>query len=314
MRNKKPVFLLLIVVVSTMLIISFSGCKAETTLVDKPAAEEEKEVVAEVTTFDFKLVEEGYLTLGVAEDPPGSMWVSENELDGIGGDIWTEIAKRLGLKIKAVEVSWEGIVPSVATNKVDTCAVVMWGNAERFKSVDFTIPHGYEMRVIQQLKTNNYNSVEDLIGKKVASVVGNAEVPLYEEAGATINLFDTPVLALMDVLKENSDAAIMGAIGFGYERTQMAELDEKMHQVAVEGDAGGALHFPINKDNKDFLEAVNTIMEGMWIDGTIAKIYSDWGLTDPLFSRPPGPMPWISPSCNSFVHSQYFYDEEGNVN
>src|SRR5659263_160673 len=99
----------------------------------------------------------------------------------------------MGLKIKAVQVVWDSLVPSVVTKKVDTNAVGMWGTLERSKSVDFTIPHGYEGRVIQQLKETNYASAEELKGKTIASVVGNAEVPLYEEAGAKVNLFKTPI-------------------------------------------------------------------------------------------------------------------------
>jgi ABC-type amino acid transport substrate-binding protein len=259
------------------------------------------------------LIRAGYLTLGVAEDPPGSMWKSESSLDGLGGDVYTEIAKRMGLKISAMQVTWDSLVPAVVTKKVDSNAVVMWGTQKRFQQVNFSIPVGYEMRTIQQLKTTHYNKASDLAGKKIASVIGNAEAPEYEDAGVKVNWFKTPILALMDVINGNSDAAVMGAIGFGYESRGLPAVKDKMYQVTVEGDAGGAYAFPFNKENTQLLAAVNQILEDMRIDGTLYKIMDKYGLNTPIFKRPPGSFPWMSPEANKYVHSTYTYDADGNL-
>jgi ABC-type amino acid transport substrate-binding protein len=259
------------------------------------------------------LVRAGYLNLGVAEDPPGSMWKSESELDGLGGEVYMEIARRMGLKVRAIQVTWDSLVPAVVTKKVDSNAVVMWGTQKRFQQVNFAIPIGYEMRTIQQLKTTAYSKGEDLVGKTVASVIGNAEAPDYEKAGATIKWFKTPRLALMDVLNGNSDAAVMGAIAFGYESTRLPEVKEKMQQVAVEGDPGGAFAYPFHKDNLELLAAVNQILEDMRIDGTLYKIMDKYGLNTPIFKRPPGNVPWVSPESNKYVHATYTYDATGNI-
>ncbi|OHD24361.1 MAG: hypothetical protein A2Y38_15815 [Spirochaetes bacterium GWB1_59_5] len=260
------------------------------------------------------LVRAGFITLGVAEDPPGSMWVSESELTGIGGDVWTEIARRMGLKIRAVQVTWDSLVPSVLAKKVDSEAVYMWATAARYQKVNFTIPHSYESDAIQQPKETNYGSPADLAGKTLATVTGMAQAPEYEAAGVKVKYFKLPLLAIMDVVNGGSDAAVVGAIGFGYESTMKPELKTKLKQVAVKGVSGGGGAFPIHKDNTQLLDAVNQILEDMRIDGTLSKILGKWGLSDPIFQHPPLVFPWISPEANKYVHMTYYYDEEGNIN
>jgi len=259
------------------------------------------------------LIRADFLTLGVAEDPPGSMWKSESELDGLGGEVYMEIAKRMGLRVRAMQVTWDSLVPSVVTKKVDSNAVVMWGTQKRFQQVNFSVPLGYEMRTIQQLKGTAYSKPEELVGKTIASVIGNAEAPDYEKTGALIKWFKTPILALMDVMNGNSDAAVMGAIAFGYESTNLPEVRSKMHQVAVAGDPGGAFAYPFRKDNVQLLAAVNQILEDMRIDGTLYTIMDKYGLDTPIFKRPPGQVPWVSPESNKYVHASYTYDEAGNI-
>jgi len=309
--------LTLLLIIALIVVLSFSvfftGCKTQTAAATTAAAVATAAAETTASTAAYNLIEDGFLTLGVAEDPPGSMWVSDSKLTGFAGDIWTEIAKRMGLKIKASQVVWDSLVPSIVAKKVDSDAVGMWSTLERSKSVDFTIPHGYEARAIQQLKGTKYDTIDSLKGLTVASVVGNAEVPDYEAAGAKINLFKTPILAIQDVINGNSVAAVVGEILFAYETTKTPELKEKMYQLTVKGDAGGALAFAIRKDNKGLLDAVNKVMEAMWIDGTMDKIYNDWGMSDYAFRRLPGTIPWVSPSCNSYVHSQYSYNEDGSI-
>ncbi len=259
------------------------------------------------------LIRSGYLTLGVAEDPPGSMWKSETELDGLGGEVYMGIAKRMGLKIRAIQVTWDSLVPAVVTKKVDSNAVVMWGTQKRFQQVNFSVPLGYEMRTIQQLKGTAYSKAADLVGKTVASVIGNAEAPDYEKAGATVKWFKTPILALMDVINGNSDAAVMGAIAFGYESAHLPDVKAKMQQIAVEGDPGGAFAYPFHKDNVQLLAAVNQILEDMRIDGSLYAIMDRYGLNTPIFKRPPGVVPWMSPEANKYVHETYIYDDSGNI-
>jgi hypothetical protein len=86
-----------------------------------------------------------------------------------------------------------------------------------------------------------------------------------------------------------------------------------MHQVAVAGDPGGAFAYPFRKDNVQLLAAVNQILEDMRIDGTLYTIMDKYGLDTPIFKRPPGQVPWVSPESNKYVHASYTYDEAGNI-
>ena len=147
------------------------------------------------------------------------MWVSESELTGIGGDIWTEIARRMGLnRGRPGYLGQPGALGALA-KKVDSEAVYMWATAARYQKVNFTIPHSYESDAIQQPKETNYGSPADMAGKTLATVTGMAQAPEYE-AWRQGQVFQAPAaLAIMDVVNGGSDAAVVGAIGFRFKNT-----------------------------------------------------------------------------------------------
>lgn len=230
------------------------------------------------------LVEDGKLMIVTTGKTAGETLVNDKgELEGARIDLWTKMARDLGLEPVFVRSDWAGVMPGLAANRFDLgCESASWNN-DRLTSKDFflTRPIKVQVDVAVVRKDSGIDSFAAMAGKKLGGVKGEMELKaLAEKVGTDLN--DTlglpgvteSRLALMnkqiDVYGTNLTAA--GALLKSEGGDQFKVLPEPT-LVGVGG-------FCVNAREPDLLNAVNFLLAEYRADGTIKMLNEKWGLPD----------------------------------
>jgi|Deesub1362B_J571_1020462.scaffolds.fasta_scaffold00072_88 polar amino acid transport system substrate-binding protein len=259
----------------------FLGCAGEKKEAATPTPE--KTAMPESTPESapkFKLVEPGVLTVGTDAAYPPFESINEvtNEFEGFDVDLMKEVAKRIGLEVKFVNVAWEGIIPGLVAHKYDVIASAMTITEERKKQIDFSDPYFEAWQVIVVRKDDDrISKAEDLAGKIVGVQIGTtgqfvAEDLVKEGINFEIKTYDTTPDALLDLKNGNIDACI---------------IDNGVAEKALKNNpdtykiVGGKLSYEeygiaVAKDNPELLKAINQALKEIKEDGTYDKIYQKW--------------------------------------
>ncbi|OQY07006.1 MAG: hypothetical protein B6I22_04130 [Desulfobacteraceae bacterium 4572_123] len=90
-----------------------------------------------------KVMRKGTLRIGLSSFVPWAMQDKKGEWVGFEIDVAKQLAKDMGVKIEFVPTKWEGLIPSLLTNKFDLIIAGMTGTPQRALKINFTTPYDY---------------------------------------------------------------------------------------------------------------------------------------------------------------------------
>lgn len=100
------------------------------------------------------------------------------KLTGFDTDLVNEIAKREGINIAWVEISFDGLIPALKTGKIDMIASSMSATDERKQNVDFTdVYYTTKNLYIKQKNNSSLTTKNDLEGKTIGVLLGSLQEP-----------------------------------------------------------------------------------------------------------------------------------------
>lgn len=182
-------------------------------------------------------------------------YYSDGKITGVDIAIGQDIANYLGKKLKVKDVAFDSIISEVKTGKSDIGAAGISYTEERAKQVNFTINYAESKQVVIVKKDSNIKSPNDLKNIKVAVQLGSVADGFIEENYPQVKLVrEKKFLAAIQDLKDGKVSAVV-----------MDELPAKKYltnelkilEQEVTTDYYGMV---ISKDNKELLEAANTVI------------------------------------------------------
>ncbi len=136
----------------------------------------------------YGLVSSGYLTVAYTDgDLPEIATGPNNTLIGTDGALLTEIAKKMGLKLKPVEMAFPSQVLAVKDGRADIGTTAYY-TAARAKQVFYAYPFWKDTAGVYIRKDENYTGVDSLKGKTVSTVEGYVWAPYLQSAYGTGNV------------------------------------------------------------------------------------------------------------------------------
>ena len=255
-------------VLGTMSLLAFAAC-GNTNGTANSAAE------AEGALQEIK--DSGKLVVGTCADYPPYEWHlikdGKDEIIGFDIDIAQAIADELGVELEIKDMDFDGLIPALSTGKIDMIIAGMNPTDERKQSVDFTDIY-YTQKdalVIKSEDAENIQSENDL--KKASLATQKATIQ------ETYLLENFPDAALQSVPKWNT--AILSLVTGKVDAVLMVETVAKQYVEQNEGleiagfDVASTPNesaIAVAKDNKDFLDAVNDILDEMKESGQIEEL------------------------------------------
>ncbi len=186
----------------------------------------------------------------------------------LGCDMWLgeQIAAALGVKLKVVDMAFDGIVPSVKSGKADIGIAAITYTGERAEEVDFSESYIASAQKLVVMKGNedSIKSIEDLAGKTVGAQLGTVQAELIKGVLTESNLFELdkwPSVA-MEVASGKIDALLTDAAAAdnmvgGNDKLAVANFD------FPEGTMNAGEAAVVQKGHDDLVALVNAVIEAV---------------------------------------------------
>ncbi len=223
-----------------------------------------------------QIKEKGELTVATSGTlfPTSYYAKDEKELTGYEVEIVKEIAKRLDVKVKFVEMGFDGMLSAINSGQVDTAANNIDLSDKRKEKFAFSEPYKYSFAsmVVRKSDQSGIHSLEDLKGKKSAGAATTTYMKIAEKFGAESVVYDnvTNDQYLLDVANGRTDVILND-----YYLQKMAT--EALPEIPVEINPGlfynpSQAGLVMKKENTELKTKVDDAITEMKKDGTLKKL------------------------------------------
>lgn len=265
MKKRKIVWIL---AATAMVGIMVSGCGKKEVKADEETADKEKTI-----------------TVACSGTAVPYSYIEDDEHKGFEVDMWDEISKRTGYKVKMTTTGFSSIFGMLDSGQVDVAGNFFGMSEERVEKYDASVPYGAGVVGIAVNTDNDkIKTLEDLAGKKVAVSEGSQGQQVATEANKTVD-FELVVYgaegttAMQELSLGRVDAWIESTLTIALD-SQAADLkftvlDDKLSKTNV-------AYFVKKGDEESAkkLEVINGAVEKMLEDGTIKELSQKWYYTD----------------------------------
>ena len=231
------------------------------------------------------------ITVGCETTTPGWIQASENgDLAGYDYDVWQEIGKRTGYKIKYKVMEWDGMWSMLDQGRIDSVGEQISISPERKEKYDFSEPYAYnvycllaaknnkELKTMKDLKSgmtiscetntsdeNIVNAIDKEYNVKLKKTYYDG-MSVQDVALGRCDLWPRAETSCIATIKEINDLKILG-------KTDILEIN--------------AYPFAKTKRGEKLSKEVSEAIKDMHKDGTLKKISEKWFGTD-ISERPKG--------------------------
>ncbi len=243
--------------------------------------------VGNVGADGLELVKPGTLIVAFNGDMPGTGW-QDGHLVGLDGELMQWVADQLGLKVEPALMEWSAEIASLTSRRVDIMHGMMGWNKQRIKVINISDPIYYGGANIAQKQGQNWNSLKDLEGKRVATITGFGWIDEIKSIpGLKLSLYDTSDAAIRDLLAGRIDALFADPPLVQYAISKNPQWN--LHALAVKEQdvpeypvltSKYNIVFALNKDAPNLLKAVNEKIGEMWQTCLNRQIAAKYGLGD----------------------------------
>ena len=122
-----------------------------------------------------KIKKDGKLVVGTASGFPPYEFLDtsvkdQKKIDGIDMKLAEAVAKKLGVKLEIQDMTFQSLLSSITTGKVDMAISAINPTEERKKTVDFSHNYleGKQTLLVRKEDEGKYKSLADFKGKKIA--------------------------------------------------------------------------------------------------------------------------------------------------
>ncbi len=230
-----------------------------------------------------KILQRGELRVGFeAGYMPFEMTDKNGRFVGFDIDMAMEMAKAMGVKFVPVNTAWDGIIPSLITDKFDIIMSGMTVTQSRNLKVNFADPYIIIGQTIllnkkHEGKIKSYKDLNDpkfIVTSKLGTT-GEEAVKKYIQK-CTYKSFETETEAALEVVSGKADAYVYdkpNCVVFMAEQgvDKLVFLDEPFTYEP--------LAWAIQKGDPDFLNWLNNFLRQYKNDGRYKNTYNKWILS-----------------------------------
>ena len=148
-----------------------------------------------------KIKKDGKLVVGTASGFPPYEFLDtsvkdQKKIDGIDMKLAEAVAQKLGVKLEVQDMTFQSLLSSITTGKVDIAISAINPTEERKKTVDFSHNYleGKQTLLIRRGDEGKYKSLADFSGKKIA-----VQKSTIQEKLASEQIPDAQIVALAKV-------------------------------------------------------------------------------------------------------------------
>jgi len=210
---------------------------------------------------------------------PFEMTNKKGQFVGFDIDMAKEMAKAMGVKFVPVNTAWDGIIPSLITNKFDIIMSGMTVTQERNLKINFADPYIIvgQTILLNQKHEGKVTSYKDLNDAKytVTSKLGTTGEQAVKRLipKCTYKSFETEPEAALEVVNGKADAFVYD---LPYCVVFMAQQGAGKLVFLDKPFTFEPLAWAVTKGDPDFLNWLNNFLRQIKNDGRYDRIYNKW--------------------------------------
>jgi polar amino acid transport system substrate-binding protein len=193
---------------------------------------------------------------------------------GFEVDLANTLAARIGRTARFVQNQWDGLVPGLERGEYDVVINGLEITPERAEKIHFSTPYFYStLTITTRSDDKRVQRAEDLRGLTVGVLrVTFAERYVQALGNITLRSYDGQVQQFLDLALGRLDAVVMDTPVAAYYASgpQVRNLEIPSARMAF--------GIGIRKTDGDLLQKINLALDSMKQDGTLRRIYTDWGI------------------------------------
>lgn len=146
-------------------------------------------------------------------------YLENGKLTGFDVELMELIGKNIGYEIIWRDLSFDGLIPALQTNKIDAIIAGMSPTEDRKKAVEFSNPYLYfkSEHLVLSNKNSSLKNKSELNNKIVGAQLGSIQEGFAKDLNAQVRPYNSFLGALMDLDNNKIDAVIISdKAGHGY--------------------------------------------------------------------------------------------------
>ena len=202
----------------------------------------------------------------------------KNEIVGFDIDMINKICDEMKVSCKIVNQSFDGLIPSLKTRRIDAAIAGIDVTAERQKQVDFTKIY-YDDSSIQFITLkDSLTSLEQLKGKRVGIQKGTTYLKYLNEKFPDVKpvSYDSYQFAFLDLKAKRIDAIVSSSFVAGDWLGKDAEIVPLGDKITDHEFFGEGLGIALRKGNDELREKFNQAIDKLKANGELDAIYKKW--------------------------------------
>jgi ABC-type amino acid transport substrate-binding protein len=227
-------------------------------------------------TPDVGLINPGTLTVGMTLQFAPEMYLKNGKPAGYDVDMVTALAKAMGVKLKIVNLGFNGLIPGLVAKKFDLVSVGLSATPERKKAIDFSrayVPYALVLAVPANDTTPATYPAWNNSSKTITSLAGSTDETLVKTVfpKAKSAPFSTDDAALLQVATGRANAAVIeNYLLAAYSKTNPGKLKQAAFKKPLNVQYGS---WAVQKGNSAFVKYLNTYLCKVQGNGSMAAIY-----------------------------------------
>ncbi len=201
---------------------------------------------------------------------------------GLNVDVFEQVGKALGVKIKFVDLPWESVLPGLDAHKYDMVAGPATITKERMERYRFTVPIAEaSVGFLKRANDNTINKPSDVAGKVVGGQKASAQLEQVKAYVAKLP-GKTTVREYIDNNQAYADLAAGRIVAVGNSLPNNADVAAKRKDTfaLVQPTFGVKTYFGFiglkDDASKTLMDAVDAAIVAMEKDGRMAAIQKKW--------------------------------------
>lgn len=229
---------------------------------------------------DIKASQTLNVVTSAANPPGGFVDPTTNSLQGVMVDLANAIGKHMDVAVEFTNVPFSGLIASLRSGRADLISAPLFMTEERAKAVAFTDPiYGWgEGIILAEDAEESYASLEDLAGKRVATLVDSVQYRMISELPSVeIRTYPDYTTLLADVRAGRVDLGVVDPPSIIYQIQSKSISGTKM-DTTYKPVQTWWVGIAVQLDNTPLLDELNTIIATMKENGELQEILETWGV------------------------------------
>ncbi|ULO01102.1 amino acid ABC transporter, periplasmic arginine/lysine/histidine-binding lipoprotein [Campylobacter sp. RM5004] len=199
----------------------------------------------------------------------------DGKLSGFDVDLVEEIAKASNLKIEFVNMSFDGLIPSLVAGKITMIASGMSISEQRKKNCDFSEPYFFGKTMYLKRKGDAISNKEELKGIKTGVKLGTIQENTARNLGANVVLHEDSAVVIMSLINKHIDAVVFDSFVAKKFMAKNPEIESFYEEN--DGALGFAFVFAKGK-NQELRNKINEGLEKVKASGKYDELIKKYGL------------------------------------